>query len=311
MSSKSGLPASVLHSKSLSPTAPSYSHNVVEVAQGEPAILQVYLLVLEAMGIAAWLDEHGGVLLVQEELAEEASRQLQLYQLENVNWPPVDTTIEHHFQVLPTAPILGAMVLFFLVSGTLTDANPWFQQGGVDSQAILVRGEWWRLITAMTLHVDTVHLLGNCCLGGLLIHLLSSRLGYGLAWFSLLCCGVSGNWLNIVWRQQAHYSVGFSTAVFAVIGLFAGLQALRKKKLAGKELFLSLGAGLALLALLGTEGQRTDLGSHFFVFLVGFVVGIPLGSDRWLKWSRSDLVQGLLFTMAMTTVASSWYFALH
>lgn len=281
------------------------------VAQGEPAALQVYALVLEAMGITVWLDEQAGVLWVEEEFAEEASRQLQLYELENVNWPLVDTTIEHHFQVLPTVSILGAMALFFLFSGPLTDANPWFQQGAVDSQAILVRGEWWRLITAMTLHVDTVHLLGNCCLGGVLIHLLSSRLGYGLAWFSLLGCGVLGNWLNIVWRQQAHYSVGFSTAVFAVIGLFVGLQALRKKKFARKDLFLSVGAGLALLALLGTEGQRTDLGSHFFGFLVGFVVGIPLGSDRWLAWSRSDLVQGLLFTMAMTTVAFSWYFALH
>jgi membrane associated rhomboid family serine protease len=262
------------------------------------------------MGIAAWFDEHGGVLLVQEELAEEASRQLQLYQLENVNWPSVDTTIEYHCQVLPTVLILGAMALFFFVSGPLTEANPWFQQGAVDSQAILVRGEWWRLITAMTLHVDNVHLLGNCCLGGVLIHLLSSRLGYGLAWFSLLGGGVLGNWLNIIWRQQPHHSVGFSTAVFAVIGLFAGLQALRKKKVAGRELFLSLGAGLALLALLGTEGQRTDLGSHFFGFLVGFLAGIPLGTDRWLGWSRSEGVQGILFTLTMTTVAFSWYFAL-
>ena len=39
-----------------------------------------------------------------------------------------------------------------------------------DSAAILNNFQLYRLVTALTLHADIVHLLGNCFLGGFLLH---------------------------------------------------------------------------------------------------------------------------------------------
>ena len=46
-------------------------------------------------------------------------------------------------------------------------------------------GQWWRTITALTLHSGLAHLISNlvfgCAFGGLAAH----SLGSGLAWFSI------------------------------------------------------------------------------------------------------------------------------
>lgn len=257
----------------------------------------------------AWIDEKNGHLVVPEACVEEAERQLRLYHQENIGWPPVAMAGEAHPEEWYTVAALGTMAFFALVTGPWTMDNPWFQRGAVESRLVLQQGEWWRLVTGLTLHADFRHLFGNCCLGWLLVRMLSSRVGHGLAWFSIIGCGIAANWLNIAWRQQVHHSVGFSTAVFAAVGLLAGLQVLFKKKKVAKELVLALGAGLALLALLGTEGERTDLGSHLFGFLIGFALGLPLGEGRLLDWSRSGRVQGCLWTVSMATVVVCWWLA--
>jgi rhomboid protease GluP len=44
----------------------------------------------------------------------------------------------------------------------------------------------------------------------------------------------------------------------------------------GMRGMLPLAAGVALLADLGTGGERTDLGAHVFGFMVGLAVGAAL-----------------------------------
>ena len=226
------------------------------LAHDEIATLESLALVLEAANIEYRQEEATSTLWVAEEDLEAATEHLRLYMEENQDWPPVKPWNEAQPQTPPTVLVMGVLVLFLMTTGAWTEFNPWLVSGAVDGSAV-TRGEWWRLVTGLTLHADTVHLLGNCCLGGVLVHLLSRSVGYGLAWAVLIADGAFANWCNVIARQEPHFSVGFSTVVFAAVGTLAGMQLLRRQKPLWKELVLPLGAGLALLALLG-HGRSTN-----------------------------------------------------
>ncbi|MDD2465484.1 MAG: rhomboid family intramembrane serine protease [Desulfobulbus sp.] len=285
------------------PSLPGVMHLL---AQGDIVVLESLTLVLEAVGINYHLQELDTTLWVAEADLDQAMEQLNLYQQENLDWPPVESLSAPHPQVPPTVLVMGVLVLFFLFTGEWTAHNPWFNQGAVDAVAVR-HGQWWRLLTGLTLHADSVHLLGNCCLGGLLVHLLSRSIGYGLAWALLIGCGVLGNWCNVVARESGHLSVGFSTSVFAAVGILSGMQVFRRRIPFVKDLVLPLGAGLALLALLGTEGEHTDLGAHFFGFFIGICGGLVLRCTPLVVSCRSATLQKWLFGGTVSLVLIAWW----
>ena len=282
----------------------------VELPVGEEGeSLESLALVLESVSIDVVLDSKEHTLRVQRNQYDLALEQLQLYREENRHWPPVRKKVEPHPLMPPTVLLMGGLILFYLVTGTWKQNGPWFVHGAVDAAAVR-DGQWWRLLTGLSLHADSRHLLGNCSLGGVLVHLLSRQVGYGLAWALLIGCGVAGNWCNVVFRQTDHLSVGFSTAVFAAVGLLSGTQMVQKENVVWQDVLLSLGAGMALLALLGTTGERTDLGAHFFGFLVGTGAGVLAAISGLIGWARPQHRQRYLFAVTLGLVAWSWWWAM-
>ncbi|MCL1979480.1 MAG: rhomboid family intramembrane serine protease, partial [Proteobacteria bacterium] len=269
--------------------------------------LESLALVLEAVGIPFRHDQSTGQLLTPSSHTPDALFHLGEYQRENVRWPsrpPPVPASSARFQ--PTVPVLLCLAFFFAHTGTWTPTNPWFVRGALDSGAVIGHGEWWRLITALTLHADLSHLAGNCLIGGMVIHPLARMIGFGQCWLLLILTGALDNLANICIRQQPHLSVGFSTSVFAAIGILTGLQLARAQTRSIKALLLPLGAGAGLLAFLGSEGARTDLGAHLFGFSCGFVCG-------WLG-ARSGLIarlqalgwQFLFFFLALAAPIAAW-----
>nr|WP_320010159.1 rhomboid family intramembrane serine protease [uncultured Desulfobulbus sp.] len=271
--------------------------------------LESLALVLESVGLDVVVDSKEHTLWVRRNQYDLALEQLQLYKEENRHWPPLRKQVEPHPLMPPTVLLLGGLIFFYLVTGAWKQSSPWFVHGAVDAAAVR-DGQWWRLLTGLSLHADSRHLLGNCCLGGVLVHLLSRQIGFGLAWALLIGCGAAGNWCNVVFRQTDHLSVGFSTAVFAVVGLLSGMQMVQKEKMVWQDVLLSLGAGMALLALLGTAGGRTDLGAHFFGFWVGAGCGILAEISGLIRWARPESRQRYLFGVTLGLVVWSWWWAM-
>src|SRR5229473_2344802 len=55
----------------------------------------------------------------------------------------------------------GLLLLWsFTVTGTPAAGSPWFERGAAAAGRILA-GEPWRAVTALTLHADVVHVVGN------------------------------------------------------------------------------------------------------------------------------------------------------
>jgi rhomboid protease GluP len=277
---------------------------LIPVADEETGPLETLSLVLSAVGIDHLLDERTHKLLVADKDVESAVFHLNAYRTENINWPPPQPLRQTpHPQTPPTLLMMGMLALFFAYTGPWSADSRWFARGSIDSVAILDHGEWWRLVTALTLHADLVHLTGNCLIGSLMIHFLGKLLGYGLSWILLILTGLTGNLLNVLLHQQPHLSV-------AAIGIFTGLQVTRFSPHTAKKMVLPLGAGLGLLAFLGSEGVRTDLGAHFFGFISGFCSGILLNRIGMIQKTRRPFLQAVFFLSTLAITGLCWMLAL-
>jgi membrane associated rhomboid family serine protease len=291
--------------------SPSQEDAWVLVAKAGPTEVADLSLVLSAVGIDHQLDRHNGVLLTRKRDADQAMKELRAFREENRYWPPPPAAVRPAVRTdnPPTLLMFGGLMIFYWLTGPWSAGNPWFKAGSVDSRAILEQGEWWRLITALTLHADQMHLVGNTVIGGVIVHLLCKATGYGMGWLTLLLAAMSGNFLNIIFRDTPHYSVGFSTAVFAAVGILCGRQLNNTAATIVRQVVLPLGAGAGLLAMLGSEGARTDLGAHLFGLAGGVVYGLLLQlTDLDLLGSRRGL-QSALFLAALFLIILCWLLA--
>ena len=275
-------------------------------------------LVLRAADIpsAIEFEKRSWVIKVSPLHEQKALREIGAYMEENSDWPPAKPEEKVEPPVLtkyqpPTILMMGGLVIFYVITGPWSSASNWFQNGAVSGRQILAHGQWYRLVTALSLHADVVHLCGNMLIGGVLVHFLCRLLGTGLGWFLILAAGTLGNLFNILLHGSDHNSVGFSTAIFGTIGILAGYQAVSKRRAALKDILLPLAAGAGLLAFLGASGPRTDLGAHFFGLLSGAALGallVFLPSQRILI-TRSSLQTSLLVA-SLAIVSFCWWLAM-
>ena len=278
---------------------------------------RTWALVLDSRAIPCCIESAGvdWLLLVPDHHLGSACREVQLYEEANRNWPPaLPATRQLVENSLPTVSIL--LLLAIIHNLTLIGISlP--GRGFLDlheigtAHAVDIRnGLLWQCVTALTLHGDLTHLLSNLTIGGVFIILLCRELGSGLAWSLLLASGTAGNLCNAWIQSPAHRSVGASTAVFGAVGILAAVSMVRDHHNLQRRWFVPVAAGLALLALLGTEGKNTDLGAHLFGFCAGLLFG---GSAELLvgKHGRpGGLLNFLLSVVCGVVVVGAWWAAI-
>jgi membrane associated rhomboid family serine protease len=202
----------------------------------------------------------------------------------------------------------GSILLFFGVTGPRDFSVAWFERGGADAAAIL-SGEPWRAVTALTLHADLAHALGNALACALFVTAVGRLWGPGAGAALVLAAGIGGNLLNAAYHGAHHVSVGASTALFGAIGVLAGMQFVRRRRLRADRAraWIPLAGGLGLLAMLGT-GARADLFAHLFGLLAGTLLGIAgaLGIRR----PPGATAQWLCGAGALAALTGAWLLAL-
>jgi membrane associated rhomboid family serine protease len=185
----------------------------------------------------------------------------------------------------------------------------WFAAGRIDGELIRL-GEWWRSVTALTLHSGMRHLIGNLGFGALFGYFAGRLLGSGVAWLAILTTAVAGNLLNTLLLESAHRSVGASTAVFAALGIVAG-YVWRGRFMTQDRWPYRIGpivGGIALLAYTGTGDESTDIGAHLGGFVCGFAAGIFL--TRVQKFLGTAQLQKLTGLAAIGLLTLAWVIAL-
>ncbi len=283
----------------------------------DEASIRRWALVLTARSIPCCVENvhNAWQLLVPPYLVVNALEELRAFEDKNRNWPPVAPP----YRSMRENSLSTLSVLFMLATfHNITRLNiPLFDQPAPDwlylgsAKVHLIHyGEWWRLITALTLHADWLHLISNLTIGGFFVFLLCRELGSGLGWTLLLTAGALGNLANAQIQLPTHSSIGASTAVFAAVGALAAINLVRHRLDRRGQWKLIVVGALALLALLGTEGKNTDLGAHLFGFLFGVGLGIVTEFQIARRGRPGHILNALLALTSGIIVSVAWCAAL-
>lgn len=268
-------------------------------------------LVLEAKAIEHELTEIEGSyeLVVAPPLAPRARDELARYATERA---------APRRRSIPGQPFSGALygaigytlilLLTAYCSGIGLFGIDWLAAGALEAGA---GREWWRAVTALTLHLDQAHLLGNLLFGMVAGVAASRLLGPGAAWASILGTGALANYAEMLVAPTTHQAVGASTAVFAALGLLAGLAWRQRLTLQERRWYrwAPLIAGVCLLTFLGTGTAHVDVLGH----ALGFGCGIAAGwlyAHTGFPRSRSKRLQAATGAGAVLLVCAAWISAI-
>jgi len=184
------------------------------------------------------------------------------------------------------------------------------QYGATNAGYILVRHQWWRLLTATFVHVGLLHIATNMwCLWnlGLLGEPLLGPVGLIVVY---LITGIAGNLLslffNVMARDGVSVGAGASGAVFGIAGILIvllsnkklpipafELNRLRRSVIQFAVLNLILGIGANFTSIV-----RIDNHAHIGGFLSGLALGVPLlprmtsGRTRYLARQKLTFAGG-------------------
>jgi len=268
-------------------------------------------LVLTAIAIDNRIDPDGAewCLWVPHEHAAHANDELEKYSLENrprfaprprvvtidSGWPGVLCFL----LVIWLLPSLEAATMF---------GWHWRIIGAMDA-GLVAGGEWWRAVTALTLHGDLGHLVGNSLFGAVFGIFAGRHLGSGFGWLLIVLCGAVGNLLDAALQPEEFRSIGASTATFAAVAIVGAFVWRRGyyRAVDWRRSVAPVFAAIAMLAFTGLAGENTDVVAHVMGFLSGLGCGIVAAGfeirriPRWGQWCCG--------AAAIAIVAGAWALA--
>jgi rhomboid protease GluP len=141
---------------------------------------------------------------------------------------------------------------------------------------VLDKGEWYRIFTAMFLHADADHLIGNMlslCVIGLFVEKAMGRVKFVIAYFATgIIAGLVSMGYNMYLGDNV-YSLGASGAVYGLIGVFIVILIADK----GETYRINVTRMIIYLVLCGyatmTE-SNIDHAAHIGGLIAGLVLGI-------------------------------------
>jgi rhomboid protease GluP len=190
-----------------------------------------------------------------------------------------------------SAPVVWALIIANLVMfgvelllGGGTNGSTLHLLGALESETVLVRHEYWRLLTSPFLHYGALHLGVNL----LALYLLGPELERLVGGFKFLlgylATGVgAGIWvLTLRWLNwtKPNELVGASGCIMGVIGILAGLLFRdRESPRAGQRLRMIL-MMVALETIYDLSTPQVSLAAHLGGFATGVALGLILSRQR-------------------------------
>jgi len=188
-----------------------------------------------------------------------------------------------------TLALLLAFAVVYLVSDVFlrSELQEQFLMWAGNSADTVGEGEWWRLVTALFLHANLLHLFMNGAGLWIFGSAVEKTMGRWRFLVVFLLAGVLGNLLS---ASMAHYDVaiGASGGIFGVIGAF-GVAVWRLRSpmyhALRRRLLFVLTLMVATDFTIGGLEPHVDNLAHVGGFFAGILIAMVLGPRRKLKGS--------------------------
>lgn len=281
----------------------------IRISEGGYKQIRDESLVLLSQGISHRL-EHSpdGPFQIFVELDDQkrARFQIRLYHRENppreVNAPlPLKASLQPIWVLLVPAAV--TLVQF---SGII----PGIESEGLSDADKVMNGQWWRCITALTLHGDSRHLGGNLLTGYLVLSMMSYRISLAKVVPFLAVSSALANFCVAATVHTDFRSLGFSTFVFAAIGALSVMEfRLMPKESHGLLRRFAPLCGAASLATFVGIGEHADILAHLYGFIAGLLCGF-IPSKKSLRWGAPVAASDIFWVIAYYAIfIIGWAFA--
>jgi rhomboid protease GluP len=275
-------------------------------------------LVLASQGVRHFIEYSPGtgtvddavfLLTVSPEEAPRAHNVLDKHARENEGYRVEDPEVAPFG--LYVSPVLHlAIPALFSFWAAAVPWQVWMERRGGAAAELILNGEWWRTLTATTLHADSEHFLGNMLSGYFIFNLLRRRCGPGTSMLLLTIAAMLTNTAVAAISPPTYFSLGFSTVVFAGLGLLAGIETRHFPKglRPGLRNITPL-LGAFFLAVMTGLGENSDIKAHFIGFGFGALCAPAV---FWLERRGFDhpLWQVASILGVYAAYAAAWWLAI-
>lgn len=186
------------------------------------------------------------------------------------------------------------------------DMQTLVDMGALYGPLTVLKGEWWRLFTAMFLHAGMTHLLMNMfslyLIGRGAEIYFDAKSYLSIYLFSGLLGGLASLYMHPV-----SVGIGASGAIFGVFGALAGFFLAHREKIAShskafmKDFTIIIGINLVI----GFSIPSVDVSAHVGGLLIGFIGGFILSKDS--KWILAYSVAMVLLMIAIGSYLPTQY----
>jgi len=176
------------------------------------------------------------------------------------------------------------------------DMQTLVDMGALFGPFTVLKGEWWRLFTAMFLHAGMTHLLMNMFslyLIGRGAEMYFDRRSYITIYlFSGLIGGLASLYIHPV-----SVGIGASGAIFGIFGALAGFFLAHREKIQEhtKAFMKDFSIIIVINIVLGLSIPSIDMSAHIGGLIIGFIGGFMLSKDpKWI-WIYSGIMLVIMF----------------
>lgn len=176
--------------------------------------------------------------------------------------------------------------------------------GASDGESVVMKGEVWRLFSAMFLHGGMTHILMNMLslfLVGRSVEMIFSRGAYLSIYF---ISGLIGSLVSIYFHP-ATVGIGASGAIFGIFGAVVGFALIHHKRMHDEfqSFIKSVGVILLLNLAIGLIFPNIDMSAHIAGAITGLVGGAMIAKypkRLWLYILLTSVVMFLIYNYLPT-----------
>jgi rhomboid protease GluP len=200
--------------------------------------------------------------------------------------------------------LIACSSIVYLVSALLSQSlidmemQTLVDMGALYGPLTVLKGEWWRLFTAMFLHGGMTHLLMNMfslyLIGRGAEMYFDAKSYLSIYFFSGLIGG-----LVSLYMHPVSVGVGASGAIFGVFGALAGFFLAHREKIASytKAFMKDFTIIIVINLVIGLSIPSIDVSAHIGGLVIGFVGGFVLSKNpKWI-FAYSTAMIVIIITM--------------